>query len=235
MSAFVCLWPEAVYAMNNLVALDTSTEYLSLTVAAGSVLRSHHAHVGQQHAEATLPTLHRLLAEQGLSAQALEAIAFGNGPGAFTGLRIGCGLAQGLALALDIPVIPVSTLAVLAASVPASQVLACLDARMGQVYYAGYVDGEEVLAPGLYTPDDVPLPPGEGWWLVGSGAAAHQQALQTRLGACLVGVDGQATPHAEALIGLARSGRWPACAPEAAELCYVRDKVALKTHERLNA
>ena len=113
--------------------------------------------------------------------------------------------------------------------------LACLDARMGQVYWAAYVDGVEVCPPGLFTPEDVPLPDGEGWLLAGSGAAAHEAALRVRLGAALAAVDGQASPRAEALISLARGGRWPACPPDAAELCYVRDKVALKTHERLAA
>ena len=223
------------FAMNTLVALDTSTEFLSLAVAVGDSVRSVHQHVGQQHAELTLPSLSRLLQEQGIGLDAVDAIAFGNGPGAFTGLRIGCGLAQGLALAHEMPLIPVSTLAVLAASVSASRVLACLDARMGQVYWAAYVDGVEVCPPGLFTPEDVPLPDGEGWLLAGSGAAVHEAALRVRLGAALAAVDGQASPRAEALISLARGGRWPACPPDAAELCYVRDKVALKTHERLAA
>ncbi len=98
------------FAMNTLVALDTSTEFLSLAVAVGDSVRSVHQHVGQQHAELTLPTLSRLLQEQGIGLDAVDAIAFGNGPGAFTGLRVACGAAQGLAVAADVPLIPVCSL-----------------------------------------------------------------------------------------------------------------------------
>ena len=107
---------------------------------------------------------------------------------------------------------------------------------MGQVYWAAYVDGVEVCPPGLFTPEDVPLPDGEGCccWPA-AGAAAHEATLRAAGARRWRRWDRQASPRAEALISLARGGRWPACPPDAAGWCYVRDKVALKTHERLAA
>ena len=103
----------------NLIALDTSTEFLSVAVSVGGTLRTFHQHVGQQHAECLLPTLTELLTSLSARLTDIEGIAFCHGPGAFTGLRIGCGITQGLALAHRWAVYPASTLAVLAAAQPA--------------------------------------------------------------------------------------------------------------------
>lgn len=186
-----------------------------------------------------LPWVQQVLAEAGMSLQQLDAIAFGAGPGSFTGLRMACGVAQGLAYGADLPVIPVVTLAALALSQGSGRILACLDARMKEVYYAAYeVNGDqvkEVLAPLVCPPELLPLPPEKEWRGCGDGFASYADTLATRLGAVLLSFDAQVPPLAPAVACLAaqqfRAGRTLAAA-DAVPL-YVRDKVALTTQERL--
>lgn len=225
----------------NLLTLDTSTEYLSLALhyRGETLLRDWHAQ--QKHAELTLPAIQQLLAEAGASLGALDGIALSIGPGSFTGLRIGCGIVQGLAYGLDIPTLGVNTLAAQAADCEASQVLSVLDARMGELYLAGFVrDGEhwrEVLPTQVCGPQALPdLPPG-AWQGVGSGFAVQEEALAARYAGQLQGSDAQRFPHASGVLKLAL----PAFAAGEAvpahllELLYIRDKVALKTSERNKA
>ena len=142
-----------------LVALDTSTDFLSLAVTDGEHVFTHHERVGQKHAETALPALSRLLEEAGLALSSLDAVVYGQGPGSFTGLRIGCGLAQGLAFSANLPLIGIPTLDAVAAQTGASgTVLVAMDARMGQVYAAVYQDGRCQGTIGLFSPEALPLP-----------------------------------------------------------------------------
>ena len=169
---------------------------------------------------------------------AIEGIVFGAGPGSFTGLRIACGVAQGLAIARNLPVAGIGTLLALAEDSDAESVIACLDARMGEVYHAVYQkQGDqwmETHAPALYKPDSVPPVEGRGWVGRGSGFRAHVSAMAQRYGSNLARIDADAVPRAAAMLRLAvtvfASGRGKDAA-EAAPL-YLRDKVALKTSER---
>ncbi len=221
------------------LALDTSTEHLSLAISTPNGIVGRDWHVGQKHAEQTLPRLGELLTDCGIGMADIKGIAFGNGPGSFTGLRIGCGIAQGLAFAHNLPVIGISTLETLAQGTAASKVVACLDARMNQVYAATYErdgqDWREIIPPTVCDPQALPLPPGEGWTGIGSGFAAYGPALAERLGACLAMMLPTPFPKAADMLSLAlprfSAGRGrPA---HEAELVYLRDKVALKTSERV--
>src|SRR3954469_21692554 len=130
----------------NLLAIETSTEFCSLALGRGGEVRSAHFNAGQRHAELILGSIERLLADAGLKLSDLDGIAYGMGPGAFTGLRIACGVTQGLALARGLPVVGVGTLEALAEEFASKQggnggirkIIACLDARMGEVYHAAY-------------------------------------------------------------------------------------------------
>jgi tRNA threonylcarbamoyladenosine biosynthesis protein TsaB len=189
-----------------------------------------------------------VLAQAGLDFANVDGIAYGAGPGSFTGLRIACGVVQGLALARAVGVVGIGTLLALAEAsaeegdAAAQGVIACLDARMGEVYHAAYrsdgAGGEhhwrEVSPPGLYAPGSVPLAPGAGWIGCGSGFAAHGEALSARLGAGLAQMRPQAMPSARAVLRLARPRFEAGFAqdPEHALPLYLRDKVALKTSER---
>ncbi len=222
----------------NLIALETSTEYCSLAVARGAQLFERSFHAGQRHSEVALPVLRELLLQAGLDMQSVEGVAYGAGPGSFTGLRIACGLAQGLALARNLPVAPIGTLLALAENSGADKVLACLDARMGEVYHGAYQrsGGEwlEIHAPGLYLPDAVPRVEGGDWSGCGSGFRVHGAVLAQRYQGSIARVDADAVPNASAMLRLAlrvfAAGQGVDAA--AAVPLYVRDKVALKLSER---
>src|SRR5581483_6141868 len=171
----------------NLLAIETSAEHCSVAAARGDAVFFRHEPAGQRHGELALPMIDAVLAEAGLALADLDGIAYGAGPGAFTGLRIACGVTQGLALARGLPVIGVGTLlAVAEEAAGASErisedfaVVACIDARMREVYHAAYrrTHGRwhEIVAPGLRRPEDVPLADGEDWTGCGSGFAAYRE------------------------------------------------------------
>jgi tRNA threonylcarbamoyladenosine biosynthesis protein TsaB len=222
----------------NLLAIETATEVLSLAVGAGVAVHETTIAAGQRQAERILAEIEALLAGAGLRVGDLDGVAYGAGPGSFTGLRIACGVAQGIAAARGIPVLGVGTLAALAEGSDAPRVIACLDARMGEVYHAAFEkrDGvlHEVTPPGLRRPDSVPLPPGDGWTGCGQGFAAHRAALAARLGARLAAVQPDAAPSAAAILRLAAPRFAAGEGGDAATAApvYLRERVALKTAER---
>jgi tRNA threonylcarbamoyladenosine biosynthesis protein TsaB len=228
----------------NLLAIDCSTEYLSLALEARGAVHSFHEHVGQRHSEQVLGEVSRLLRSADLDMKALHGIAYGRGPGSFTGLRIACGVTQGLAYALNVPVCGVVTLEALAEEAflahGVESVIACTDARMGEVYHAAYrrkAHGwTEICAPGVYKPGLVPEVPGAGWSGCGSGFAAYRDAL-TACYPALESVRPELMPTARAELALARPvfhvGRGVP-ADQALPL-YIRDNVALKKSERDSA
>jgi tRNA threonylcarbamoyladenosine biosynthesis protein TsaB len=222
----------------NLLALDTSTEYCSVALLRDEEFTHREAHAVQRHSELILPMIEDLLVASGLELRQLDGIAFGAGPGSFTGLRIACGVAQGLAFGAGLPVVPVGTLAALAQEAGAPKVIACLDARMGEIYHAAYRrDGghwTEIAAPSVGPAQSAPILEGDGWFGCGSGFAVYADALAKRYGGQLDGVAAALHPHARsiALLAapvLAAGGGLPA---EQAAPIYVRDKVALKMHEQ---
>lgn len=222
----------------NILALDTSTEFLSVALQADGQLRARHFHAGQTHSQVILPTVRELLNEANIDMQDLHGIAFGAGPGSFTGLRIGCGVAQGLAFGANLPVVGVSTLMALAEASGHSRVIACLDARMGEVYHAVYLKvadaWQTVIAPGLYKPEQVPTVDGQDWVGVGNGWATYADVLAEQYAGQVITTMPEQYPEASAMLRLAlpvfEAGQGQPAA-EAAPI-YIRNRVALKTHER---
>lgn len=172
-----------------ILALDTATEACSVALWADGAVLERAAVPGRGHAELLLPMARALLDEAGATLARLDAIAFGRGPGAFTGVRIAASAAQALGFGLDRPVLPVSDLRALALGAmrqcAAVRVLACLDARMAEVYAAAFVadaglpralDAERVLAPAAIT-----LPETGDWYGAGHGFRADP-GLAARLG-----------------------------------------------------
>ena len=222
-----------------LLTFDTSTEYLSLALWHDGEVSVRELLAGQKHSELVLPLLGELLAEAGWKLADLDGIAFGEGPGSFTGLRIGCGVAQGLAFGAGLPVLGICTLEALAQqAADANKVIACLDARMNEVYHAAYVrsgDGwQGVLAPGLYSPDQVPALEGDGWCAIGSGWDHFGSALDALYGAQVAKKIPHAFPLARHMAELAapRFARHEGRAPHEAAPLYIRNKVAFTTRER---
>jgi tRNA threonylcarbamoyladenosine biosynthesis protein TsaB len=222
----------------NILAIDTSTDFCSAALWQDGRLLERGAAAGQSHSTLLAAMVDAVLADAGLGIDALDGVAYGEGPGSFTGLRIACAVAQGLAFAADIPVAGIGTLHAMAAASAAPRVVCCLDARMQEVYHAVYVsDGllwREVSAPRVCAPAAVPLAEGGGWIGCGNGFSAYGDVLRQRLGDSLAGVRQDIHPHARDIARLAAplfaAGRGlPA---EQAAPIYIRDKVALKTVER---
>ncbi|MDP1524295.1 MAG: tRNA (adenosine(37)-N6)-threonylcarbamoyltransferase complex dimerization subunit type 1 TsaB [Rhodocyclaceae bacterium] len=223
----------------NILAFEAATHRLSVALWCDGVLAEKTALVPNGGSERLLPWATELLAEAGLSLKQLDGLAFGAGPGGFTGLRLACGVTQGLAFGLDIPVVPVCTLAALALDAGDGHILTCLDARMNEAYVAAYVVSgeivEAVMAPNVGAGETAPLPEGEGWRGVGDGFAAYGAALRQRMGARLVAEDAGLMPTATAVARLAAPVLLRGEGVPAAQTLplYVRDKVALTTAERL--
>lgn len=221
-----------------LLALDTSTENCSLALWLDGEVVTRQQLAGQRHSDLILPMLDELLTASGLELRELDGIAFGEGPGSFTGLRIGCGVAQGLAFGADLPVVGISTLLALAEAAPGGRVIACLDARIGEIYHAAYEkrDGvwHTVSAPSLCLAQDAPELPGTGWVGVGSGFAAYGEALRQRYGGQLATMDGTVYPQAGEMARLAAPLFAQGLGQDAALAAplYIRNKVALKMSER---
>lgn len=200
----------------NILAIETATEAFSIAVLTGEQLHSHHEVAPRRHAELLLPTVDRLLAEAGIRLQDLDAIAFGRGPGAFTGVRIAISAAQGLAFGADKPVVAVSTLAALAqASLDAghAQVLAAIDARMDEIYAGCFTADADGLA----------VAAGEEW----IGAAAAFPAPPGEWHPTGTGTENPALPTAAAIARLARRdlAAGLATTAEQAQPVYLRNKV----------
>lgn len=222
-----------------LLAFETSTEACSVAAYVDGEVRERFDIAPRRHAELALPWAEALLAEAGIARAQLDAIAVGRGPGAFTGVRLAIAIAQGIALALDRPVLPVSTLAALAMRAGGERRIAAIDARMGEVYLGRFVlqpDGdlgalgeETVVAPAAAA-----MPDGDGWHGAGTGFAAADGALRVRFGERLATVDAQALPHAADVARLAAlaCARGEALAPERMEPAYLRNNVALTIAER---
>ena len=225
----------------NLLAIETATESCSVALWHRGHLIERSEIAPRRHAELVLPMAESLLAEAGLSRRALDGIAVGRGPGAFTGVRLAISVAQGMALGLDVPVVPVSSLAALALDAPVNgaAILATIDARMGEVYVGcfrreagdGLVElSSEVVGPA----DQIVLPHADVWNVIGSGWEAYRDVLRRRLASAPLWSDGARYPQAAAIARLAvrefTAGH--AVAPELALPVYLRDKVALTLAEQ---
>jgi len=215
-------------------AFETSTEWCSVALWTDGEICAIEERAGNRHGELVLPMLERLAASAGSAIPALDAVAFGAGPGSFTGLRIACGVAQGIAFARGLPVVGISTLEAIAEESGAARVVACLDARMHEVYYAALEKAagrwREVIAAQCVAPAQAPLPPGTGWTGCGNGFAAYGDVFRDRFSTM------QAEIHPSA-VAIARLAAPRLAAGEGVDAAlaapvYLRDKVALTSEER---
>lgn len=216
-----------------LLAFETSTEACSVAVYVDGAVFERFEVAPRRHTELVLPWAELLLAEAGVARSQLDAIAVGRGPGAFTGVRLAIAIAQGIALGLDLPVVPVSTLAALAMRAGGERCLAAIDARMGEVYLAAFAredDGLLALSEEIVVrPAAAMIPAGDDWHGAGTGFAAADSALQQRLHGRLAAVDAQALPHAADVARLAAPAfaRGEAVVATRIEPAYLRNDVAL--------
>ena len=224
-----------------LLALDTATEICSVAIAVDGRVTELAETVGQRHSERILPMADEMLQSTGLRLGDCDAIAFGAGPGAFTGLRIACGIAQGLAFAVDKPIVAIGNLAALALAASAAapgarRILAAIDARMQEVYWAMFsVDGGRpvaITAPALaaaselvqigrrYAPD-----------LLAGNAWRAFPDIEASL-AIVSAPDARASAREVAMLAVAAFAAGDAVPAAWAAPIYVRDRVALTIEER---
>lgn len=220
--------------MTTLLAIDTATEACSVALLHDGKVYSRYEVIPRLHAQQVLPMVQQVLDEAGIKLPVIDAIAFGRGPGAFTGLRIAVGVVQGLAFALNKPVLPVSSLAAIARRAwreqGAEQVAVAIDARMDEVYWGCYAMQDGQMEPQgieqVCAPEQVALPrTAAGDWLA---AGTGWQAYAGRINVAVSGQASESLPHAEDVLQLAlhdwQQGR--AVSAEQALPVYLRDQVA---------
>lgn len=222
-----------------ILAIETSSELASCALLANDTVIARESGGVRTHSQSVLPMVQELLAEAGVELADVDAIAFGAGPGSFTGVRTACGVAQGLAFGADLPVLPLNTLEAMAEAcrtrTGAAEVLAVLDARMNEVYWAQYrFDGawQAVIEPVLSSPELVAPQPVEGLAACGNGFAAYPDAFAGK--AFAADADSCIVPHARELarIGAAALAAGQGVPAAQAQPLYLRNKVAYTSAER---
>lgn len=222
--------------MSRLLAIDTATEACSAALWSDGDLAEEFSESPREHGRLILPMVDRLLSNAGLQLSQLDGLAFGRGPGAFTGVRIAAGVVQGLALGADLPVAGVSNLAALAQRAwrerAWGKVIACMDARMHEVYCGRFVAGSTGLVQAeteeaVIAPEQIPVPGDGGWHGAGRGFRAYP-AISEWLGERLVEVDADALPMAGDIARLAveEFARGNVVPAEQALPVYLRNEVA---------
>jgi len=222
-----------------LLAIETATEACSAALYVDGSVSARYEVAPRRHTQLILPMCDTLIAEAGITLSQLDAIAFGRGPGSFTGLRIAAGVVQGVAFAWDLPVLPVSTLATVAQEAmhvhDSPNILATIDARMKELYWGYYRRDVEGLAhlcsaEGVGRPEKMPIMSGS-WFGAGTGWRAHPDALKSRIGESLIGCHESLLPKAQYAIPLARAlyDRGGAVTASQAVPVYLRDNVAKKS------
>lgn len=227
--------------MSKILAIETSSELASCALLDGDHVIARSTSGVRTHSQSVLPMVQELLREAGISLADCDAIAFGAGPGSFTGVRTACGVAQGLAFGAGLPVLPLVTLEAMAeacrARTGAGEVLAVLDARMGEVYWAQYRHDAgrqawiEVAAPALCAPQDLQPVPAEGLAACGNGFSAYPEAFAGKAFAAALD---DILPHARelALLGAPALAAGLAVPAAQAQPLYLRNKVAYTSAER---
>jgi len=222
-----------------ILALDTSTHWLSVALFDGEHALVTRERAGHAASERLLPAIGEILARDGASLARLDAIAYGAGPGSFTGVRIACGVAQGLAFGTGLPLFAVGTLEAIAQAAWREhgwpRIVACLDARMREVYVAAYERNHNqwalVRAPAVCRPDAVQPVTFDGWHGAGDGFVAYPELVEQLAPA---GCDAATIPDAQSIAECA----WPqviagtGVPAEQAQPFYVRHRVALTSAER---
>ncbi|PSJ17052.1 tRNA (adenosine(37)-N6)-threonylcarbamoyltransferase complex dimerization subunit type 1 TsaB [Nitrosomonas supralitoralis] len=218
-----------------ILALETSTEFCSVALLLEEAIIEKEVHAGQRHSEILLLMIQEILVEAKLTLQQIDSIAFGAGPGSFTGLRIACGIAQGLAYAAGISIIRISTLEAVAQKIDKQKVIVALDARMGEIYHAAYQkvtnQGWEIISsPILCLPQQAPVLSDTNWHGSGSGFDVYRKELSLRYRKNLQRIHSDIHPHAKEIAQLALLHS--STDPTNATPIYLRNKVALKENER---
>jgi tRNA threonylcarbamoyladenosine biosynthesis protein TsaB len=224
-----------------LLALDTSTEACSVALFIDGEMRQRFEITPKAHTKLLLPMVESLLAEAELKLSQLDALAFGCGPGSFTGLRIATGVVQGFAFGADLPVVPVSTLAALAQNFSAELSFVAMDARIGEIFWGVYqknADGfVELVGKEAVLPVEKIEFPQQAAIGIGSGWRVYHDELLARTNGLVSQIESDVLPQSSTIAELGVYGfqRGLAVAAEFAQPVYLRDKVAQTELERAQA
>jgi len=223
-----------------LLAIDTSTEACSAALSINGEISERYEIAPRKHAELILPMIDELLSDADCTLAQMDAMAFGRGPGAFTGVRIGTGVVQGLAFSVDCPVVPVSSLAAMAygtmQELTVDNVLAGIDARMGEVYWGAYqrsIDGGVQLLgeESVCKPDETRVPDSGAWTGAGTAWQTYEAELSDRFSGVLKNSDSfELFPRAQhiAALGVIAVNAGLAVSADEAQPVYLRNNVAVK-------
>ena len=225
-----------------LLAVETSTDACSAALFIDGEIREKFELAPREHTQLILPMIDGLMADAQLKPQQLDAVALSRGPGSFTGVRIATGVAHGIALGADVPVVLVSTLAAIAQDFfnrnEADVAFTAMDARMDEIFWGVYQRNAlglaQLLGNEAVTPAAEALFPEIFGFGVGSGWKVHVETLRTRLGQWTQGIDSEVWPHAACIaqLGAYDFANGLAVPVEQAMPVYLRDKVAKKQSER---
>lgn len=215
----------------NLLAIDTSTDTASVALLTKGNLYYEEQGAQRQHAALILPMIEQLLAKSGLGLKELDGLVYGRGPGSFTGLRIACSVAKGLAYSQDLPLYPVSSLAAIAQQVRESQdyvigsgILALLDARMKQLYWAYFADEQVEVEEIVSDPADLLFNSDQPLILAGLGYEPYLPDFPAALQAKAI-KQISVYPRADAMINLVLTGKIKAVSAAEALPVYIRNKI----------
>lgn len=218
----------------NTLAIDTSAAYLSLALEANEQVHQFIEKVDNKQSENIIPQISKLLAKAGIAVSELDYIAYNQGPGSFTGLRIGLSVALGIAYGAKALLVPIPSFAIYALQAYKSsgnnKILVGLDARLKELYFAG-IDAKSLeyfIAPCLVKPENARID--SGMTLIGSGFSEYASLLNHSVADLpIITAD---YPSAIYLLELANSGKFMPVSPSEADLSYLRNKVALNLYEQ---
>lgn len=222
-----------------ILALETSTEFCSVALYLDGKILNKEIFAQHSHSEILLPMVQELLTETELTLYQIDGITFGAGPGSFTGLRIACGVAQGLAYAANLPVIGISTLEAMAQQIGNQKIVVAFDARLNEIYHSAYQRAanhrwEIISPPMICSPHQAPLLLGDGWSGCGSGFDVYHRELLALYSNNIHQIYYKLHPQAKeiAQLALPRFTDGSNTDPAQAMPVYLRNKVALRECER---
>jgi len=222
-----------------ILSIDTCTEIISIALINGKVITEKDFPLGKDYSGNIIPEIKILLNESNLKIQDIEAIAFGAGPGSFTGIRVACGIAYGIAYANNLPIIGINTLEALAFLSNHEIAISCIDARMGQIYLGIYQNKNNsitpLIEPGLFNPLELPkLPKINKAIVIGSGLHPYKEDLKSQYSNIELEYFEDKCPLASAIGSLSIGKFGNEFNLNNAAAIYIRNKVAQTSKERLS-
>lgn len=222
-----------------ILSIDTCTEIISIALTVENVITEKTFPSGKDYSGNILPEIQILLGESNLTIKNIDAIAFGAGPGSFTGIRVACGIAYGIAYANNLPIIGINTLEALAYLSMHQNSISCIDARMGQVYLGIYQNINNIITPfiepGLFNPTELPKPPKiKKAVVIGSGTSTYKEQFKCQYSDLELVYFEEKCSLAPAIAALSKDHFESNFNLKNATPIYIRNKVAQTTKERLN-